>query len=223
MPTGDRVCSNASCLPRPTRPGPELLWVPPPPSQVPRSSLRTLPLPGWESYREVWSSGKRAVLRVVGRASRSPTRAQGPRVFGLIAQGWVTCPEEGSWRGACPAPAWPASWPKTSQPLGQKPSPGGLPTVLPSVKDPLYGWKNRGIFAVGGTGRRGRRVCRHVGQLLAPRPHVSEPHGVRGPLIAGCRCPVGVKGRRGHSPVERAPGPHKSPRENTQPWPQWLQ
>ena len=68
---------------------------------------------------------------------------------------------------------------------------------------PLYGWKNMGIFAVVGTGRTGLRVCRHVGLLLAPRPHVSEPHGGRGPLIQGCRCPARVKGRRGHSPGER--------------------
>ena len=53
------------------------------------------------------------------------------------------------------------------------------------------------------TRRRGLRVSRHVGLLLAPRPHVSEPHGGRGPLIQGCRCPARVKGRRGHSPGER--------------------
>ena len=64
---------------------------------------------------------------------------------------------------------------------------------------PLYGWKNWGIFAVVGTGRTGLRVCRHVGLLLAHRPHVSEPHGGRGPLIAAGRCPAGVQGRRGHS------------------------
>ena len=58
----------------------------------------------------------------------------------------------------------------------------------------LYGWKNRGIFAVVGTGWRGLRVSRHVGLLLTPRPHVSQPHGGRGPLITECRCPAGVRG-----------------------------
>ena len=77
---------------------------------------------------------------------------------------------------------------------------------------PLYGWKNRGIFAVVGTGRRGLRVCSHVGQLLAPRPHVSQLHGRGGPLMAGCRRPAGVRGRRGHSPGERGRlGPREHP------------
>ena len=44
------------------------------------------------------------------------------------------------------------------------------------------------------------------------RPLVSEPHGGRGPLIAGCRCPAGVKGRPGHSPGERGRlGPERTP------------
>ena len=68
---------------------------------------------------------------------------------------------------------------------------------------PLYGWKNRGIFTVVVTGRRGLRVCGHGGQLLAPWPHVSEPHGCRGPLIDRCRCRAGIKGSPGHAPRER--------------------
>ena len=39
--------------------------------------------------------------------------------------------------------------------LGHESSPGVLPPVLPSVRDTPYGWKNRAIFAVGKTGRRG--------------------------------------------------------------------
>ena len=54
-----------------------------------------------------------------------------------------------------------------------------------------------------GTGRRGLLVCLLVGQLLPHPTQVSQPHGVGGPLIAGIRCPAGVKGRRGHLPGER--------------------
>ena len=44
------------------------------------------------------------------------------------------------------------------------------------------------------------------------RPLVSEPLGGRGPLIAGCRCPAEVKGRRGHSLDERGcPCPERAP------------
>ena len=56
---------------------------------------------------------------------------------------------------------------------------------------------------MGGMGRKGLWVCRNLGQLLAPWPQGSEPHGGRGLLIAGCRCPAGVKCRRGHSLGER--------------------
>ena len=94
-------------------------------------------------------------------------------------------------------PPGPASWLETGQlRLGQKPSPGGLPPVLPSV----------------GTGRTGLRVCRNVGHLLAPQPHGSEPHGVRGPLIAGCRCPVVVKGLFGILQATEAAWALESPR-----------
>ena len=107
------------------------------------------------------------------------------------------------------------SGPETGQPrLGQKPSPGGLPPVLRS----LYGWKYRGIFGVVVTGPWCLRVCLHVGRILAPPPHVSEPLGGTGPLISGCRCPAVVKewrghstGERGHLDHERAPGKFPSP------------
>ena len=62
------------------------------------------------------------------------------------------------------------------------------------------------------TGRRGLRVCGHGGQLLAPQPHVSEPHGGREPLIEGCMRPAGVKGWCGHAPGERGDlGPERAP------------
>ena len=54
--------------------------------------------------------------------------------------------------------------------------------------------------------------------MLPRRTLLSEPHGGRGQLIAGCRCPVGVKGQRGYSSgergrmgPERAPGKYPSP------------
>ena len=68
------------------------------------------------------------------------------------------------------------------------------------------------------TGRWCLRVCLHVGRILAPPPHVSEPLGGTGPLISGCRCPAVVKewrghstGERGHLDHERAPGKFPSP------------
>ena len=83
---------------------------------------------------------------------------------------------------------------------------------------PLYGWKNRGIFTVVVTGRRGLPVWGHGGQLLPPWPPVSEPHGCRGPVIEGCRCRSGMKGSPGHAPrkrghlrTERAPGKVSNP------------
>ena len=101
-------------------------------------------------------------------------------------------------------PAWACAAPR----LGPNPASGCSdsatswgPPPCSSIRKgvPLYGWKNWEIFAVVGTGRTGLRVCRHVGLLLAHRPHVSEPLGGRGPLIAAGRCPAGVQGRRGHS------------------------
>ena len=178
---------------------------------------------GRENGSDVGSRGKRAVRCVAGRASSTPTRAQGPWEPGLISQEWGALPGGRLVLGG-PAPRMPGptSWPETSQPwLGTKPSPGGLPPVLPSGKGvPFPDGRTGGIFAVGGTGRRGLRLCRHVGQLLAPRPRVSGPHGGRGPLIAGCRCPAGVKGRRGHSPGERGRlGPERSPGKIPSPGP----
>ena len=51
--------------------------VPLPRPQVPRSTLGTLLLRGWETCWEVWSTGKRRVLGVAGRASVSPDTSPG--------------------------------------------------------------------------------------------------------------------------------------------------
>ena len=80
---------------------------------------------------------------------------------------------------------------------------GAAPWSSTPQGGPLYGWKKRGIFAVVGSGQRGQGVCLHIRQVLAHRAKVSEPHGARGSLIAGFRCPAGDKGRSGHSPGER--------------------
>ena len=106
--------------------------------------------------------------------------------------------------GSLRAHVRPRSWPENRQPqLGEKSSPGGLPMFLHCSRRTPYGWKNRGLYAAVGSGRRGLLVCLHVGQLLPHPAQVSQPHEVGGPLIAGIRCPAGVKGQRGHSPGER--------------------
>ena len=84
--------------------------------------------------------------------------------------------------------------------------------LKPPDRGSPYGWKNRGIFAVGRMGLRGLRVSNNLAQGLAIRPQGSEIPGGRGPLIAGCRCPAGVKGRHGHSLGERGcPCPERVP------------
>ena len=72
--------------------------------------------------------------------------------------------------------------------------------------------EEQGDLRSGGDGTDGSRVCRNAGHLLAPRPHGSEPHGVRGPPIAGCRCPVVVKGPFGILQATEAAWALESPR-----------
>ena len=80
--------------------------------------------------------------------------------------------------------------------------------------------EEQGDLRSGGDVTEGLRVCRHLGPLLAPRPLVSQPRGGRGPLIAGCRCPAGVKGRRGHSRArEGAWAPRDPPANSPSPAP----
>ena len=163
---------------------------------------------------EVWSPGKRAVFWMAGKASSSTDTAQGPCEPGLVFQDWGKLPRGsllvGGLPGACPAqhPDYkPASYGSENAITCGLP-----PSSCIRKRGHLYGRKNRGIFAVVGTGRRGLRVCSHVGQLLAPRPHVSQLHGRGGPLMAGCRRPAGVRGRRGHSPGARGrQGPERAP------------
>ena len=91
---------------------------------------------------------------------------------------------------ACPGQVYA----ETSQPrLGEKPSPGASPCSPKRKGGPLYAWKNRGIFVVVGSGRRGLPVCIHVRQVLAHRAQVFEPRGGRGLLVAGCKCPAGSR------------------------------
>ena len=154
----------------------------------------------------MWSTGKRAVLWVAGRASVNSDTSPGTLwTWPDISRGGHVAPRDACGGGACLRLRGPASWPETTQPRLRTKAISWGPPRCSSIRKggPLYGWKNRGIFAVVGTGRRGLRVCSHVGQLLAPRPSVSVLHGRGGPLMAGCRRPAGLKGRRGHSPGER--------------------
>ena len=68
---------------------------------------------------------------------------------------------------------------------------GAAPCYPKRKGGPLYAWKNRGIFAVVGSGQRCPRVCLHVRPVLAHRAQVLETCGGRGLLIAGCKCPGG--------------------------------
>ena len=150
------------------------------------------------------------------------TPAQGPCGPGLISQGGGTLPGGMLLGWGLLAPARPRLLARNLPAAARTKAISWGPPPCSSIRKggPLYGWKNRGIFAVVGTGRRGLRVCRHVGQLLAPRPHVSRLHGGVGPLMAGCRRPAGVKGRRGHSPGERGRlGPERAPGKMPSPGP----
>ena len=181
------------------------LGGPQPRPGVPRSSLGALPLRGWEICWEVWSTGSLAVVWMAGRATVPRTGAQRHCEPGLISKGWGTSPEGGLSWGCLP-------WTCSVACVGPKPAScgsdkshllGSSPCSSTPQGGPLYRWKKRGIFPVVGSGRRVLLVCFHVGQLLAHPAQVSQPHGVGGPLIAGIRCPAGIKGRRGHSPSER--------------------
>ena len=50
---------------------------PPAPALGPHVSLGPQPLRGWENCWEVWSTGKRSILKMEGRASVSPDRCPG--------------------------------------------------------------------------------------------------------------------------------------------------
>ena len=72
--------------------------------------------------------------------------------------------------------------------------------------------EDRGIFALGRTGRRSLRVSRNLGPWVAPLSRGSEPHGGRGPHIWRFRCPAGSRDPEALSRSDRAPGPREKPR-----------
>ena len=136
----------------------------------------------------------------------------------VTLQGWVRRPEGGLWWGSLSAHGRPRSRPETSQPrLREKPSPGASPCSSKRKGAPLYSWKNRGIFAVVGTQRRGLRVCLHVRQVLTKGAQVFEPRGGRGLLIAGCKCPAGSRNGVGTPRATQGTGPLESSLENPPP------
>ena len=142
------------------------------------------------------------------------SRAQGTWDPGLVTQGWGMLPR-GRLVAVGPGCACvvPSLGPKLASTGSDKSHLlGASPCSSIRKGGSLYAWKNRGIFGVVVTGRWCLRVCLHVGRLLAPPPHVSQLHGRGGPLMAGCRRPAGVRGRRGHSPGERGRlGPERAP------------
>ena len=223
LPTGEQVRGRGSRPPAGTR----STWrgtVAGPSSrpQVPSSSLALCLCGGG---RAAGKCGPRENARSSGWQGGLPltlTPAQGPCGPGLISQGGGTLPGGMLLGWGLLAPARPRLLARNHPAAARTKAISWGPPPCSSIRKggPLYGWKNRGIFAVMVTGRRGLRVCRHVGQLLAHRPRVSKPHGGRGPLISGCRCRAGVKGWRGHSPGERGHlGPERAPGKIPSPGP----
>ena len=178
---------------------------------------------GRENGSDVGSRGKRAVRCVAGRASRSPDTSSGTLgTWPDISRVGCVARREACAGGTCPAHARPHVLARNQPAAARNKAISWGPPPCSSIRKggPLYGWKNRGIFTVVGTRRRGLRVCRHVRRLLAPRPHVSQPHGGRRPLIAECRCPAVIRGSGRALPgSERAPGPRRSPLEIPGPGP----
>ena len=122
------------------------------------------------------------------------------------------------WRGGLPCPC-PAAVLDRNQP-GAAPTKaiswGPAPCFSIRKGDPLHGWKNRGVFAVGVTGRRGLWVCGHLGHLLTPRPHGVSPMEAEGPLSWDAGGLHGSRGGVGNPRGERVPVPRYSPGENPQ-------
>ena len=160
--------------------------------------------------------GKCVALRVAGRPSVCRVKSQRHWEPGLVSQVWGTLPRETLVGVHLAVPGGPRVLTRNQPAPARTKAISWRPPPCSSIRKggPLYGWKNRGIFTVVGTRRRGLRVSRHVGLLLAPRPHVSQPHGGRRPLIAECRCPAVIRGSGRALPgSERAPGPRRSPLE----------
>ena len=127
--------------------------------------------------------GGREGFQFPGQEPRDPVN------LASFLKGGARAPRDACPGGAFPGPSRPRVLARNQPYAAQTKAISWGPPRCSSIRKggPLYGWKNRGIFAVAGTGRRGLRVCRHVGQLLAPRPHACELHGGGGPLMAGCR------------------------------------
>ena len=70
-----------------------------------------------------------------------------------------------------------------------------------------------------GSGQRGLRVCLHVRQVLAQRAQVFEPCGGRGLLMAGCKCPAGLRDGVGTPRATEGTGPLESSMGNPPPMP----
>ena len=135
-PRGDPGRGLVSRQPR-TAPPSEEPWAAPPPG--PRSLVLPWALCLSGGGRPAGKCGPRENARSSGWQGERPvprTRPQGTREPGLTPQGWVKWPRGRLQEGgpALPRPS-PAGQPETSQPLlGGRPSPGGLPPVLPSVR-----------------------------------------------------------------------------------------
>ena len=94
----------------------------------------TLPVPGWETGWQVWSTGKGTDLRVAGRASSSTDTTPGTLWSRPdMSRVGPVAPREACAGAACPEPAGSRvlarNRPAAARP---KPSPGGLPPVLRS-------------------------------------------------------------------------------------------
>ena len=188
--------------------------------------MGTLPLAGGRTA-QTWGLGENERSGAwQGGLPGPPTRAQGPWEPGLISQEWGALPGGRLVLGG-PAPRMPGptSWPETSQPrLGTKPSPGGLPPVLPSGKgvpfpdgrtggSSQWGGRDGGVCGFAATSAS----CSHPGPVC-PGPMEAEGRLSRDAgVLRGSRDGVGTPRE-----TERA-WARERPRENPQPWPQWLQ
>ena len=93
-----------------------------------------------------------------------------PVMLARYLQGGARCTEGGFWWGclprACRAPRLGRTPARRgsdkSRLLGASPPPPPRSSIRKG--GPAYGWKNRGIFAVGRTGRRGLRVSSNLAQ-----------------------------------------------------------
>ena len=187
--------------------------------------MGTLPLAGGRTA-QTWGLGENERSGAwQGGLPGPPTRAQGPWEPGLISQEWGALPGGRLVLGG-PAPRMPGptSWPETSQPrLGTKPSPGGLPPVLPSGKGvPFPDGRTGGSSQWGG---RDGGVCGFAATSAScshPGPVCPGPMEAEGRLSWDAGGLHGSRGGVGNPRRERVPAPRESPGENPQARPPWL-